>query len=117
MTTAQHIESVGSRHYFVVQSRSCMPNSCWGRYSHSAVVAVDGEYREPAAIRDTRAQSVLWDSGPGFDGSPMRCAAAKAYENALDLARTYARNRRARLAAEADKAVAEALAKRSGEDL
>jgi hypothetical protein len=118
MSSVTLVAAVGLRRYYVIQSASRMPNSCWGRYSHSAVVRVTGiDAPRPTAIRETATAHVCYDSGPGFDGRSIRCAAYRAYEHAIDLARSYADAYRTRLATDADQAYAASLEERSGEDL
>jgi hypothetical protein len=100
-------------HYYVVTSRACMPGTCWGQYSYSAVVRVDGEPIAPATIRDTARVTVLCRTDPGFDGRSLRCAAVRNEERMLDTARRWARA----WATAADERYADSMAEREGEEV
>ncbi len=101
--------------FVVKRSQSKMPNSCWGRYSHSAVLRVDAGGSIPGCIRDTRTAKVLWDSGPGFQGSTSRCQAERDNDRAYDLAREYVASRNARVNNERTIGYVEQMQNRSDE--
>lgn len=101
--------------YVAMQSQSKMPNTCWGKYMHSAVVRVSPGGSIPGQIRATKTAIILWDSGPGFSGTSDRCAAAKNESKAFDLVDEYCEKRDARIRAERTAAYVESLLERSGE--
>jgi hypothetical protein len=83
----------------VVSASAKMPNSCWGKYDHVAVVDVPywlaakhalGKWR-PAMIsnRARGVNRILWDSGPVSCGKTERAADARAWKRAEEIALAY----------------------------
>ena len=72
-------------HYTVRVSSAHMPNSCWGRYVHVAVIECQiGTY--PTQIRTTKTQTVIRVWSKCHVGKTNRSASQKAITEATELA-------------------------------
>lgn len=64
----------------VVTSRACMPNSCWGTYTNTAVMeCLPGMPPRMISRRAVACVRIVSKLGPSFEGKTKRCAAEKDY--------------------------------------
>jgi hypothetical protein len=74
--------------YQIIASKAKMPNSCWGRYYHVAVVEITPGFAGVPKMISERArgvEAIVWTSGPVCDGKTERCAYARAVSEAKAL--------------------------------
>ena len=73
-----------STHFEIRVSNACMPNNCWGRYVHVAVLEVEDGF-EAKQIRSTKHQRVVRVWRNCNVGTTARSASERAYYAAQDL--------------------------------
>lgn len=107
------------KNYIIRVSAANMPNSCWGRYVRTAVLEVDPGINSVPAI-DARCRGVVRIVacfGPSNVGRTARAADVRDYAACEKILAEQEAKEEERYAARVDRAAAQALAERSGEEL
>jgi hypothetical protein len=86
MSSIELVAQTPSTDYYVVRSAAKMPQNCWGKYEHVAVVSQSSGAPAPKLIANTKRGRVRGTWSNKFSGSSKRCAAERAASAAISYA-------------------------------